>query len=346
MKKIIIFGTGNAARKVTNYVDKTKNIIIGYADNDEKKHGGKFRGKNVLAPSSIPECNYDYIVIASSYWREILQQLLKMGVKRKSIKLPLAKMSRKTFKREFEDIYNIYGKLVFEYKRWKTAEQFNPDIMGVLVNPYYFSRKKLYQDIQEYKKYIHGKCMDFGCGTKPYRKLFNTSEYIGVEIDTGAREKGITYYDGSTIPFEDETFDSILSSEVFEHVVNIEDILKELHRVLKPQGTMLVTVPFAYPRHCWPYDYKRYTSEGLKELLENAGFECLEYKRSSNYVEALTQLKNVYLAEEVHTKGSALSMAKNVIIAMNNIGGLLGGTILPQSDKLYLDNVIVVKKRG
>ena len=186
--------------------------------------------------------------------------------------------------------------------------------------------------------------MDFGCGIQPYRKMLSVEEYIGVEIETVNRIKGITYYDGHTLPFKDEEFDSIISSEVFEHVSNIEEIVIELKRVLKKGGIMLITVPFAYPRHCWPFDFKRYTSEGLKKLLNDAGFECIEYQTSSNYQECIAQLKNVYWKEEVNVKTVFGKIVKNLIIVINNLNGFFAGKILPSSDKLYLDNVIVVKK--
>lgn len=52
------------------------------------------------------------------------------------------------------------------------------------MNPYFFARKGLLKYILQNKNYIKGKCMDFGCGEKPYEQLFSTTEYIGVEIES------------------------------------------------------------------------------------------------------------------------------------------------------------------
>lgn len=344
MNTLLIFGAGNKAKEVTGCIDKTKNDIVCYIDNDPLKWGKKMFGREVIAPAAISGLHYDYILIASTYWREIRSQLLSFGIGPGKIRCPLARMKKARIKHEYKDIYHTCGKIKLFYDQWHAKQQFDPDWGGIFVNPYFFSRKKLHEDIAKYSHYLNGKCMDFGCGIQPYKKMLSVREYVGVEIETGDRIKGITYYDGHTLPFQDEEFDSIISSEVFEHVGNIEEIVMELKRVLKKDGIMLITVPFAYPRHCWPFDFKRYTSEGLKKLLSDAGFTCIAYQTSSNYQECMAQLKNVYWKEEVAVKTVFGKMAKSLIIVINNLQGILAGKILPYSDKLYLDNVIVVRK--
>ena len=85
---------------------------------------------------------------------------------------------------------------------------------------------------------------------------------------------------------------------------------------------------------------------GLKNLLEDAGFACIEYQSSSNYQECLAQLKNVYWAEEVKPKTVFGRCTKKIIMVINNLSGIMAGKLMPYSDILYLDNVIVVKKIG
>lgn len=344
MNSILIFGAGNTAKKITEYIDKRKNVILYYVDNDPEKQGKRLFGKTIVNPDIITDVASDYIIIASVHWREIRSQLVQMGIDMRKIRCPLSYVSIDKFKREYKNIYNIFGKMHFFYNKWHFAEQFNPDWMGVFVNPYFFSRRNLHKDLNKYVHYLSGKCLDFGCGIQPYKKMLPVEDYIGVEIETENKIKNIVYYDGHVLPFRDKEFDSIISSEVFEHVVNIEEILRELKRVLKDKGIMLVTVPFSYPRHCWPFDYRRYTSEGLRELMENAGFEIIEYKLSSNYQECLAQLKNVYWTEEVKTTTVIGRKICKIITVINNIGGIIRGKIMPFSDKLYLDNIFVVRK--
>lgn len=344
VKRLLVFGCGEMGKRVYKYVSKTRNRVLCYIDNDPQKWGRGIYGKKIISPDQIAELEYEYILIASVYWKEMRQQLLELGVDVKKIRCPLAPMSLERFKREYGEIYNICGKLRFYYDKWYSAEQFRPDFMGIFVNPYFFSRKMLYECIKKYSHYMSGKCMDFGCGTSPYKKLLPVKEYVGVEIETDNKKPDIVYYDGYTLPFEDEKFDSIISSEVFEHVFNIEDIVLELNRVLKPEGIMLLTVPFAYPKHCEPYDYKRYTMEGLKDLLKNAGFEFMESETSSGYWECVAQFQNVYWSEVVRPQTALGKSLKKIKMACNNFKGIVMNFALPHSDKLYLDNVVVVRK--
>lgn len=342
--KILIFGCDKLGKKTYKFISKTRNKVLYYIDNDTEKLGKYIFGKKIIAPDDIVNLEYDYILIVSSYWREIQRQLLELGIDAKRIKCPLAPMKRERFRKEYKDLYNTLGKIRFLYDKWYLTEQFKPDVMGILVNPYFFSRKRLYEIVTKYSYYMTGKCMDFGCGIQPYRKLLPADEYVGIEIETENKKKEIVYYDGYKIPFSDGEFDSIISSEVFEHVSNIEDIVVELNRVLKLGGTMLITVPFVYPRHCEPYDYKRYTMHGIENLLKNAGFECVEEQSSSSYWECIAQLKNVYWVEEIKSRTMVDRFFQKTIIIANTLMGILANRILPYSDKLYLDNVIIAKK--
>lgn len=344
MNRMLIFGTGNSAKKLVRYIDKTENRILCYVDNDRKKWGKKIHGKRIFSPSVVCRLKYDYIFVASSYWKEIMEQLLKLGVDKKKILCPMKSIRIERFKKEYKKIYNIWGKINYYCAKWYLTEQFHPDWAGVFVNPYFFSRKQLNRDITKYSHYLHGVCMDFGCGTQPYRRLLHVDKYIGVEIETDDKREGIIYYDGHKLPFADEKIDSIISSEVFEHIVNIEEVLAELYRVLRVGGVMLVTVPFAYPKHCWPFDYKRYTTQGIKNLMVNAGFECIECNATSGYWECIMQLKNVYWEETIKTRTAIGFSIKKIFILLNNLNGILANKVMPASDKLYLDNILIVKK--
>ena len=58
--------------------------------------------------------------------------------------------------------------------------------------------------------------------------------------------------DATRLPFQDNTFDRIIASEVLEHIHNDEDALDELYRVLKPHGILAITVPSYLPEKiCW-----------------------------------------------------------------------------------------------
>ena len=73
--------------------------------------------------------------------------------------------------------------------------------------------------------------------------------------------------------FRDEAFDFILVSEVLEHVTRPHDAAKEIHRLLKPGGTLILTVPFIFPIYDRPHDYFRYTEYGLRYLFSGLSIQ-------------------------------------------------------------------------
>jgi len=123
-------------------------------------------------------------------------------------------------------------------------------------------------------KFVCGRLLDAGCGNKPYEPWYGplVSRSVGIDA-TGERADAIGLLDA--LPFDDMTFDTVLCTEVLEHVRDIERAVQEIRRVLVPGGHALVTVPFLYPVHEAPYDYTRFTHYGLRNLLERHGLEVL-----------------------------------------------------------------------
>jgi SAM-dependent methyltransferase len=203
------------------------------------------------------------------------------------------------------------------------------------------------------KKHAHeltGKLLDFGCGSKPYVSLFShVSEYIGVDTENEGHnhenESIDIYYDGDLLPFESNTFDSILSNEVIEHVPSLHISLSELNRVLKPGGKILLTVPFVCFEHELPYDFRRFTLNGLVETLKEYGFEIIVSEKTGNYLEVITQLWISYLRELLYTKRHSINLVINLIfISPFTIGGMLISFIFPKKKGLYFDSMIVARK--
>lgn len=69
-------------------------------------------------------------------------------------------------------------------------------------------------------------------------------------------------------------FDCVFCSGVLEHVDDFQAGLRELVRILKPGGILLLGLPFRQPLHLAPYDYWRFTEYGIRALLKN-NFEIL-----------------------------------------------------------------------
>ena len=227
-------------------------------------------------------------------------------------------------------------------------EQFNPKILGLFVNPFYFARKGLYRHVSILILNLKGRLLDVGCGTRPYEGVCNVDEYIGLEVDDeGNRNHNFAdiFYDGKIIPFEDKFFDSILSNQVFEHVFNPNEFLREINRVTKIDGLFLITVPFVWDEHEQPYDYSRYSSFGLKHILSKHGFEIIEQRKSNNGLEVIFQLINDYIFKTTLSRNKYINLISMLILmAPINIIGLFVSKVFPNNNDLYLDNIVLAKK--
>jgi SAM-dependent methyltransferase len=128
--------------------------------------------------------------------------------------------------------------------------------------------------------------------------MFNVDEYIGLEINEEGRQNhshADILYDGEVIPLEDKSFDSVFAGEVLEHVFNPDIFLKEANRVMKMNGLFLLSTPFFWEEHGQPYDYARYTSFGLKYILEKNGFEVIKQVKCGNGIEVVFQTISNYI---------------------------------------------------
>jgi len=229
-------------------------------------------------------------------------------------------------------------------------QSFAPGITGLFVNPFFFIRRALFLNIKSMAPELSGKLLDFGCGRKPYEQLFTVDQYIGIDLEETGHEHTLSkvdvYYDGQTIPFPDEHFDSIFCSEVFEHIFNLNEILIEIKRVLKKEGKILITVPFCWHEHEVPYDFGRYTSFGIKSILEKNGFEIIHNKKSGNFIKVNFQLWALYFHSIISLKQKGLSfIIKMIFIIPINILGSIFSPFFPKDSTLYFNNIVLAKKK-
>jgi SAM-dependent methyltransferase len=226
---------------------------------------------------------------------------------------------------------------------------FFPNFLGLIINPFYFARAGLARSIAVFAQLLKGRLLDIGCGSKPYKKLFVVDEYVGLDIDseiTRKRKIADQLYDGKVFPFSSNSFDSALCNQVLEHVFNPDQFLREIYRVLKPSGKLLLTVPFVWDEHEQPYDYARYSSFGLKSLLEKNGFHVLEQKKIGGDATIIFQLINAYIFKVIQNQPRLVKIMLTVsLIAFINILGLILGWLLPKNEDLFLDQIILVEKR-
>ena len=112
----------------------------------------------------------------------------------------------------------------------------------------------------------------------------------GLQFDTWDTSGIDIVSDITDIPVEDETFDNILCSEVFEHIVNAENAVTEFSRILKTGGKLILTAPFCSLTHMAPYHYvSGFNVYWYKEVLDRHGFDVVEITANGNYFSYICQ---------------------------------------------------------
>ncbi|MCA0396449.1 MAG: class I SAM-dependent methyltransferase [Bacteroidetes bacterium] len=233
-------------------------------------------------------------------------------------------------------------------KNYIKKQSFKPDILSIAINPFYFVRKNLFLSIKKYSPLLKGRLIDFGCGRKPYEQLFKVDQYLGVDVEQSGHDhknsKVDVFFDGKHLPFDDNSFDSAFCSEVLEHVFEADQTLRELRRVLKPGATVLITVPFCWNEHEVPYDFARYSSFGIKYLLEKNGYLVIESEKSGSFGQVIFQLMALYFFE-VFKRFGIVGYAISLIFAFPiNLIGFILTRLMPSNKSLYFNNIILAKK--
>jgi len=238
--------------------------------------------------------------------------------------------------------------MIGTFKVWYHQQLFDPGPLGWMVNPFYLARRGLHRSLIGLLSELRGGVLDVGCGRMPYRRFVRAERYTGLDYDTPARRAdGLAdvLYDGGRFPFPDAEFDGALCTQVLEHVFTPEQFLGEIHRVLRPGGALVLTVPFIWDEHEQPYDFGRYSSFGLKTLLERNGFEVLNFEKASADAGAIAQICAGWVYKLVARRGKVLrSLIQLLIIAPINLVGLLAAVILPRNLDFYLDNVVLARR--
>ncbi len=161
------------------------------------------------------------------------------------------------------------------------------------------ARYLLQESMKAVSPFVKGKVLDAGAGSLDrYSGTFQKEEYIRMEPSPG---KGIDVVASIySIPFAEGSFDSVLSSQVFEHLNEPQQAAYELARVLKRGGHAIITIPQASPLHEMPNDFFRYTSYGLEHIFKKAGFEVTKSIKIGGYFSLRAQMFTNYTIDRFH----------------------------------------------
>lgn len=167
----------------------------------------------------------------------------------------------------------------------------------------FYHRTSIFNALNKGLPYLSGNLLDAGCGQMPYRSyILNHSavtQYVGLDIETAINyseeiRPDVTW-DGETMPFDSNSFNCVMATEVLEHVPDTTNYLKEVHRVLKPDGTFFFTTPFLWPLHEIPHDEYRLTPFSAERLLKETGFVNINIQSLGGWNASLAQMLGLWL---------------------------------------------------
>lgn len=160
--------------------------------------------------------------------------------------------------------------------------------------------------------------LDIGANKKDHAQHFPNR----VTLDIDAVRNPDVIGDVQKLSFPDETFDCVVCSEVLEHVLDPAQAAHEMIRVLKKNGTLVLTTRFMYPVHDAPGDHWRFTSYGLEQL-----FSKMEYLETSTeggpFYAAAVILQRVLFQTRVKGGKITKALVYGLALLLKSLDGLV-----------------------
>ena len=207
-----------------------------------------------------------------------------------------------------------------------------------------FHPQWLLPNAQEAAKWVsdlsHGRVLDIGCADRWIQPhLASSVQYIGLDYPiTGGKLYGAqpdVFADASRLPLQDASIDTVIMLEVLEHLRRPQAALSEIARVVRPDGLVLLSMPFLYPIHDAPHDYQRYTPHGLIRELDDAGLRVEQLQPTMGSAESAGLIASLALGgmavEAIRLRRFGVLLLPLIVLAIPaiNVSAWIIGLLLP-----------------
>lgn len=221
-----------------------------------------------------------------------------------------------------------------EENKHKVIKDFIACTQSFPIHPQWLILKQHKSLLRDLTKFVKDNfvVLDIGCSDKAIGDLIETKAYyIGLDYyDTATnwyQTRPNVYGDAQMLGIASESIDVVYLMDVAEHLTCPEQALKEIARVLKPSGTLILTMPFVYPIHDAPMDFQRWTEYGLKQRITSCGLCCVDIEGHGNLVSSGCLLINLGIARtfanmiaKKHLGLLLMPLAVVAVIAINILG--------------------------
>ncbi|RVU04292.1 class I SAM-dependent methyltransferase [Novosphingobium umbonatum] len=175
--------------------------------------------------------------------------------------------------------------------------------------------------------------VDLGCGDMPYAGLMRGLglDYRPADIDADAVAKGKLPIGGDgRVPLPDGAADAVMSVQVLEHVPDLDAYCAEIRRLLKPDGTLLLSTHGSWFYHPHPEDHRRWTRTGLALDLQTRGIVVEEMHSICGPLATTTMIRLTafaFVLKKFPVLGPLVAGALSVVM---NLRGLLEDAVTPR----------------
>ncbi len=230
------------------------------------------------------------------------------------------------------------------------------DLLGdTLLHPQYFIKLTERQSLKETIKIANGTFLDIGCGRQWYRGQIEPKvlKYFALDNPKTSVKYDSLYpvdlrADVTKIPLPNKTVDVAIMIMVLEHLPDPETALKEICRVLKKNGKLIICTVENYPGHDTPYNYYHYTKSGLVELLNRSQFKISKIQSFGNYWETAVVFFNVHFMQLIKKHGIVglfiFIFVYPVMILFNVLAMLLGRRKI--TEDFALSHLVIAQRKS
>jgi SAM-dependent methyltransferase len=185
----------------------------------------------------------------------------------------------------------------------------------------YLSLKSLQHDIYSLINRLAGPglALDLGCGESPYQKLLEQRAFdvrtLDISDETGPDYVGTAESTG----LANDSFDLVLSTQVFEHVFDPWAAIMEVERILCPGGHLILSVPHVWFYHPHPHDFWRFTQEGIIRIIESSGLRPVTLLGQGGTILAFCQIVNFLVYGGLGRIGTPLFLVMNALARFDRV---------------------------
>jgi SAM-dependent methyltransferase len=197
--------------------------------------------------------------------------------------------------------------------------------------------------------HARGRLVDLGCGKVPLYAAYRDLVTETVCVDWANSLHGGLHVDvacdlSQTLPFPDGRFDTVILSDVLEHVAEPQALWGEIARILDRNGKLLLNVPFMYGLHEQPHDYYRYTEFALRRFAASVGLQVLVLDRLGGAPEVLADIaaKTLLRLPAIGARMAVAIQRCAALFACTSIGRKLSAAT---AEQLPLGYFLVARKR-